>query len=142
MNTAIFGDTITLYNHFRVDREDRWQRTVIHGVQVHTKTEKTVDASGLHLAQLTSLTIPVSADANGRHYLPPYLFAGSDNRTFYWTLDAKHNLDVITLGECLVELGDTYTLDQLRKEYDFVTIKSVTENTSRPRLKHWKVIAE
>ena len=71
LNGVLFGDTITLYNRYRENREDRWQRTVICGVQYRAKTEKTVDASGLHLAKAVSVTIPVDADASGRHYLPP-----------------------------------------------------------------------
>ncbi len=142
LNTVLFGDTITLYNRYRVNHEDRWQRSVIRGVQFRTKTDKTVDGSGLHLAESASLTIPVNADADGRHYLPPHLFATSENRAAYWTLDAEHNLDVIVNGECTKELSETYTLDHLSKEHRYVTIKGVSDNTVRPRLKHWWVIAQ
>ncbi|NLI20774.1 MAG: hypothetical protein GX418_04420 [Clostridiales bacterium] len=141
LNDVLFGDTVTLYNHYRENREDRWQRTVIRGVQHRAKTEKTVDASGLHLAQSVSVTIPVNADAGGRHYLPPHLFATSENRAAYWTLDSEQNLDVIVNGECAEELSVTYTLDHLRKERRYATIKGVSDNTGRPRLKHWKVTA-
>ncbi|MDD3212777.1 MAG: hypothetical protein PHY64_03850 [Eubacteriales bacterium] len=142
MNSILFGDTVTLYNRYRVNRADAWQRTVLTGVQVRQRVEKTVDSSGLHVARSVSVTIPVDVDAGGRHYLPPALFAGSDNRAAYWSLDAEHNLDVIVLGECSAELTDEYTLDDLKKEHGYATVKAVADNTLRPRLKHWKVTAE
>jgi hypothetical protein len=142
LNAVLFSDTVTLYNRYRIGHDDRWQRTVLHGVQYRAKTEKTVDEGGLHLAQSVSVTIPVNADAGGRHYLPPHLFAVSENRAAYWTLDAEHNLDVIVNGECTKELSGTYTLDHLRKEHRYVTVKGVSDNTVRPRLKHWRVIAQ
>jgi hypothetical protein len=115
---------------------------VLHGVQYRAKVEKAVDGTGLHLAQSVSVTIPVNTDAGGRHYLPPHLFEGSDNRVAFWTLDVAHNLDVLVPGECMAELGATCTLDQLKAQQAYVTVKGVTDNTARPRLKHWKVIAE
>lgn len=141
MNTALFGDTITLYNRYRLNREDAWQRTVIHGVQVRERIEKTVDANGLHVANSVSVTIPVDADAGGRHYLPPALFTESAHKGNYWSLDAAHNLDLIVIGACDKELTDDYTLDNLQKDYGYATVKAVADNTSRPHLKHWKVTA-
>ena len=142
MNTAVFGDTVTLYNRYRLNRADAWQRTVLRGVQVRERVEKTVDASGLHLAKSVSLTIPVNADAGGRHYLPPELFAQSERREQYWTLNAAGNLDVIVTGVCETDLSDAYTLDDLGREHGYITVRAVSDNTARPRLKHWKVTAE
>lgn len=142
MNTLLFTDTITLYNRYREGRTDKWQRTVIHNTQYREKVEKSVDAQGLHVAQTISLTIPVDADAGGRHYLSPTLFTGSEHRENYWTLDAAHGLDVIVLGECDAELSDAYTLDTLKAEHGYATLRAVTDNTVRTNGKHWKVIAE
>ena len=79
--TALFGDTITIYNHYKTARVDYWQRTVITGVQYRARVEKTVATDGLHLADVVSISIPVDADAAGRHYLPPALFAASASKT-------------------------------------------------------------
>ena len=139
MSNTLFSDTVTLYNHYRINRSDAWQRTVIRGVQVREKAEKSLDATGLHLASLVSVTIPVDADADGRHYLPPALFAASDHREQYWSLDVSGSLDVLVIGECGADLNSLYTLDQLQKEHCYVTIKAITDNTIRPLLKHWRV---
>lgn len=143
MRNALFGDTITLYNRFRgTDRQDHWQRTVLHGVQVREKIEKTVSTDGkLLVTKSVSITIPVSADAGGRHYLEPHAFSCSESRDGYWTLDAARNLDVVVSGECADELTEDYTLDDLSRDHGYVTIMAVTDNTPRPRLKHWRVVA-
>ncbi len=144
MSNALFNDIITLYNHFRDPdtRADRWQRTVLRGVQVREKVEKTVSADGkLLLARFVSVTIPVNADAGGRRYLEPSAFADSDARERYWTLNATRSLDVMARGECGAELTELYTLDDLAREQGYVTIMAVADNTRRPRLKHWRVAA-
>lgn len=141
MNDILFGDTVTLYNHYRANREDCWQRTVLQGVQYREKVEKSVDATGLHLARSVSLTIPVDTDAGGRHYLPPALFQTCEHRENYYTLNAADNLDVLVTGRCEQELGSAYTLDDLQAAYGYTTVKAVADNTLRPQGKHWKVTA-
>lgn len=139
MNSSLFGDTITLYNHYRVARVDYWQRTVISGVQYRTKTEKSVDSSGLHIANSVGVTIPVNADAGGRHYLAPAAFAASASKSSYFTLEAAQNLDFIVFGAVTKDISAQYTVDMLKAEYGYTTIKAISDNTLRPRLKHWEV---
>lgn len=141
MNTALFGDTVTLYNHYKAARVDYWQRTVITGVQYRAKTEKTVDSAGLHLANSVSVTIPVNADAGGRHYLAPEAFAASTSKTSYFTLEAAQNQDFVVFGSVTKDITALYTIDMLKAEYGYTTIKAVSDNTLRPRLKHWEVTA-
>ncbi|MEG1678130.1 MAG: hypothetical protein RR379_10695 [Clostridia bacterium] len=143
MNAMLFGDTVTLYNHVHVgnvrDGADGWRRTVLHGVQVKRQTEKTVGADGvLHVVQSVRVTVPAEVDAGGRHYQEPRLYKGSGA---YWTLDAQSNLDLLVLGSCLAEMSEHYTLRDLAREYGYVTVKAVSDNTRRGRLKHWKVLA-
>ena len=142
MNTALFGDTITVYNHYKAARVDYWQRTVISGVQYRTKTEKTVAADGLHVANIVSVTIPVDADAGGRHFIAPNAFSESASKDSYFTLEASQNQDFIVFGSVSKDISPTYTVGALKAEYGYTTIKAVSDNTLRPRLKHWKVTCE
>ncbi len=144
MSNALASDVITLYNHFRDPdtRADRWQRTVLRGVQTREKLEKTVSTDGkLLLARSVSVTIPVSADAGGRRYLEPSAFAQSEARERYWTLDAARTLDGMVGGACEAELGDGTTLDDLARERGVLTIRAVSDNTRRGRLRHWRITA-
>lgn len=144
MSNALASGVITLYNHFRdpETRADRWQRTVLKGVQTRERLEKTVSTDGkLLLARSVSVTIPVSADAGGRRYLAPSAYAASEARERYWTLDAARGLDAIVDGACEAELGDGTTLDGLARERGVLTIRAVSDNTQRGRLRHWRVTA-
>jgi tRNA(Leu) C34 or U34 (ribose-2'-O)-methylase TrmL len=139
--SALFGDTITLYNHYKAARVDYWQRTVITGVQYRAKTEKTVDSAGLHIANSVSVTIPDSADAGVRTYLAPVAFAADTAKTNHWSLDPAGNQDFIVFGAVTKDITTLYTIDALKAEYGYVTVKAVSDNTLRPRLKQWKVTA-
>ena len=139
MNNALFGDTITLYNHHKTARVDYWQRTVITGVQYRMKTEKTVAADGLHVVNSVSVTIPGDANAGTRTYLSPAAFAASTAKTSHWTLDAAENQDLVVFGSVTKDISALYTIDALKAEYGYTTIKAVSDNTLRPRLGHWKV---
>lgn len=139
VSDVLFGDTVTLYNHYREAREDKWQRSVLRGVQIRRKQETSATENGLKLYETVSISIPVSADAGGRHYMEPSAFASASRRKEYWTLNASTNLDVMVLGECTKELTEEFTLASLKKDTGFVTMKAVRDNTLRRHLKHWKV---
>jgi len=139
--SALFGDTITLYNHYKTARVDYWQRTVITGVQYRAKTEKTVDSAGLHIANSVSVTIPINANTGVRTYLTPVAFASDTVKTNHWSLDAAGNQDLIVFGAVTKDITTLYTIDALKAEYGYVTVKAVADNTLRPLLKHWKVTA-
>jgi hypothetical protein len=138
---ALFGDTITLYNHYKSSRVDYWQRTVITGVQYRAKTEKTVDSAGLHLANSVSVTIPIDAETGARTYLSTAAFAASTTKSNHWTLDAAQNQDFVVFGAVTKDITTLYTIDALKAEYGYTTIKAVSDNTIRPLLKHWEVTA-
>lgn len=139
MKTPLFTDTVTLYNHYRDStRTDKWQRTVLRGVQYRDNQDAEATETGLKLYESVSLTIPADVDAGKRHYLSPEAFAASANRECYWTLNAAGNQDVVVYGECPAEITEEYSLASLKKEYGFVTVKAVRDNTLRRLLKHWK----
>lgn len=122
-------DTITLYNHYK----GHWMRTVLKGVQWTEKVTKTVDSSGvLHATPEVSITVPFRPG-----YVSPKLYRG-EGFTF-----GLGNLDVVVLGECVMEISDTYTISDLQAEYpSSATIYAVKDNTIRTYLKHWKVAAK
>lgn len=110
----IFTETITLYHH----EDGYWTRTVIDGVQVKPRSERQIDTRGvLQIVSYVSVTIPYT----GREY--------------EFSLD---DLDIIIPGECREEMNE----DNFRELADRGwTVKSVSDNTRRDHLKHWKVIA-
>lgn len=126
---SFFDDTVTLYNH----HAGKWYRTVLEGVQWVSKTTKTVDSDGkMHVIPEISLTVPYREG-----YVKPKDYEGKDF-TFGF-----NNLDVIVLGNCPREITESYTITSLRKEFDDVaTIYAAKDNTLRPLLKHWKVMAK
>ena len=126
--SAIFTDTVTIYNHFN----NKWFRTVLEGVQWSEKTEKTIDSDGvMHLTPSISVTVPYRAG-----YVDRKEYTGTG---FTFGLD---NLDIIVLGACDKEITDSYTITNLQQDFRAATVKSVKDNTLRQFLKHWRVIAE
>ena len=58
----------------------------------------------------------------------------------YFTFDSDSNLDIIVLGKVTQEINDTYTITNVKKDYDNVaTISAVSENSMVDLLRHWKV---
>lgn len=133
MKAPLFTDTITLYNHYREGRTDRWKRTVLHGVQWTQKTVRTASNNGsVVVTTETNITIP---DRDG--YAKPLDFAQAADKSGLWTLAPD---DLVLLGESIVEVVNEVTTDDLCT-LGVVTVRSVEDNTLRPRLKHWKVVA-
>lgn len=91
-----------------------WERTVIRGVQWREKVER-VDANGQRtLNRVVSVTIPfdVSLTADGNTVLLP----------------GEH--------------PDISNIKEIRTQDGYCTVKAISNNMLRARLKHWKVIAE
>lgn len=139
---SLFTDTITVYNRTMANREPVWHRTVIRGVQWTQKSRISYDASGKNIYTTeTSITIPVDADARGKRYAAPKAYLATADPDALWTLNAESGEDVIVKGECPWNISDVYTLDNLNREYGYVSIIAVADNTSREHLKNWKVVA-
>ncbi len=143
MRKPLFIDTVTVYNHYRLAREDAWARTVLRGVQYRTETVKTVSSSGVvSVAKSVSVTIPEGVDAGTKAYLAPATFARSEDKTGAWTINPSSDMDVIVLGEATQEVTEQYTMADLRKEHQgaCATVKSVKDARGR-LLPLWKVTA-
>lgn len=129
--SILFCETITVYNHYLVNREDCWKRTVLSGVQYSNRIRANTSNGKTSVTDGITVTIP-SMDG----YVPPSQFSGTG-----WTLNAASDMDVIVYGECPAEISSTYTLGDLKKQYGLCTIKSVTDARVR-KLPIWKVYCE
>ncbi len=127
-------DTITVLNA-GMDKNgyDSYNPTIVHGVSWFCEIASDVDASGLKAANKFIIRIPLEADFSGKVYVSPVDYKGGDPKTIF-TLKQG---DIIIHGE-EPELMD---LEKLREKYgEIVTVLGVTDNTKRPRARHWKVI--
>ena len=137
-----FTDTITVYNRTIENKTPVWHRTVIRGVQWTQKARISFDASGKSVYNTeTSITIPKTADTSGKEYVEPRVFLAAETHSGIWTLNPESGEDVIVKGECAWNISDVYTLEDLNREYGYVSIQAVANNTDRAYLKNWKVAA-
>lgn len=146
--SILFTDTVTIYNYFR-DPEteaESWHRSVIKGVQWrHGKKELTVSKGIQTEERVESITVDFSRAYGRPAYAEPvkYTALPPDDRAASWTLDSKHGLDILVLGESQREVKSEHDIDALREDYQYVvTVTSVTDNRNRPRLKHIKVVGK
>lgn len=115
--SVLFTDTVTAFHQ----QNGAWTKTELRGVQWKAKTERTNDGGRSATKTVVSVTIPESVGVQG---------ITEDGNT------------VLVLGTAPAITG-TYTIGQLRKDKKtYCTVRSITDNTLRPKLKHWKVTAE
>lgn len=111
--SALFTDTATVYRK----NGEQYTRHVLNGVQWRQKTERLNDNGKLALAQVTSVTFPEGVEM------------------------AVKPGDVLVLGVG-PEITGEYTIARLKADHEtYCTVKTVADNTPRPRLKHRKVTA-
>lgn len=133
----LFNDEITLYNMYKVDGVETWKKTLIDGVQWKRHIEKTVSSDGkIIISKTVSVTIPIRDG-----YVPPVDWLKAADKSKIWTLNPESNLDFMVLGSCDKVISVTYKPKDLKADVsDVITIKGVSDNTNRDRLKHWKVV--
>jgi hypothetical protein len=146
--SMLMADTVTVYNcrSFKEGAavKSRWDRTVISGVQWKEAANRNVSPGGISMTDY-SVSIIIPADArieDGKNYIRPDLYASLPiEDVSCWTLDFKQGKDVVVRGLCRQEIGDQYTITQLKKDYPACDIKAVSDNRSHPApdLRHWKV---
>lgn len=128
--------TITVFNA-RMDPEtgfDDYFPTTIKGVSVFLQVASEVTLSGLNAANKVTVRIPIDADFSGKAYVKPVEFKMMDDPAAAFTLKQ---------GDVIVEAVETEHLNpvQLKDKYgEIISILGVTDNRSRPRGKHWKVV--
>lgn len=144
--SVLFTDTITVYNYSRDSEKETWIRSVVHGVQwSHNKSEVSISGNTKTESKVESITIDFQRSYGNKPYLPPdeYKKLPEEEKTKYWTLDAKSGNDVLVLGEIEHEIGRQYRISELMKDFQYaVTVTAVSDNRNRPRLKHIKVVAK
>lgn len=146
--SVLFSDAMTVYN-FRLDVDtgkEVWYRTIIRGVQwSHNKSEVSTSGSVQTENKVERITIDFQRLHGNKPYLPPHEYRKlpAEECKDFWTLDAKTGQDVLVLGESDREIGDTYRISQLQKDYQYVvTVTAVSDNRNRPRLKNIKVVGK
>ena len=118
----LFNDVVTLYHK----ENDSYTRYTLSGVQWRQKVERIAyqrgNAGVFDLKTVTSVTIPYDTpNAN--------VISVSEG-------------DVLVLGEA-PNLSESFTIAELKKAYpSYCTVRAIADNTLRPRLRHWKVMAE
>lgn len=117
-----FTDTITVYSLGSVVNDDHyWERYVIKGCQWREKIVRTTDSSGkVFKTKEISVTIPIKGDMK--------------NRLFFSTAGK----DIIVLGECPMINVSNREFENIKKNYYYFTIRMITDNSRRDRLKHWR----
>lgn len=146
--SVLFSDVMTVYNYFRnpETEAESWRRSVIRGVQWrHSKKELTVSKGVQTEERVESITVDFSRTYIRPAYVDPVKYAALllDGRAASWTLDDKHGLDILVLGEAGMEVTCEEDIGQLRRQYQYVcTVTAVADNRNRPRLKHIKVVGK
>lgn len=132
----IFTDTITIYNHYKEDGHDKWQRTVLRSCQWRRKIIRSVDSAGRVLkTSEVSVTIPYRGG-----YVSAEEWEKLTDKRRNWTIDTECGLDMIALGEVEYELSEAYPPRKLKHDHaDTITAATLSDSTNRDRLKHWKV---
>lgn len=121
MSHPLFNDVVTLYHK----ENDIYTRYVLSGVQWRQKVERFSYQRGsagvFDLKTVTTVTVPFGTKFADR-------FSPSEG-------------DVLVLGAG-PELTAAFTVADLKKTNPtYCTVRAVSDNTLRPRLKHWKVYA-
>lgn len=127
--------TITVFNA-RVDGEDGYDvyyPTIIRNVSIFLQVASEVTLSGLNAANKVTIRIPIDADFSGKQYVKPGEYANAEPSAAF----------TLKQGDVIVEGEEREQLDpvQLKNKYgEVITILGVTDNRSRPRRQHWKVV--
>lgn len=138
----IFDDIVTIINHYydTITREDRFNKTVLYGnCMWRKKTVKTVSNNQIQVDDAISLTILYR---NG--YIEPrkYSKLPNDEKKKYFTLNSQDNTDLVVLGEVKEDIFDYASIQELKSNYEWVTIAGVSDNTMVDGLRNWKVTAK
>ena len=139
---GLFTDTMTVYNS--INGEEKWQRTVIKGVQWrHNKIEVSTSGGVQTEKKVESITIDFQKDYGRDKYVDYLEFNKLEDKTGYWTLNGRDCMDIVVLGECTKELDENYKVSDLRNDFQYMgTVLSVSDNRNRDFLKHIKVVAQ
>ena len=134
----LFASKVTVINAHRdtVTKDMMYFKTVLNNCMIRKKIETSPTNNTLNTVDYYSITIPYQSG-----YLMPYDYhkLPNDQMSEHWTLDTEE--DLVIMGEYNEEV-DALSYASLLKRDDVGLIRSVSDNTSVPHLKHWKVVAK
>lgn len=134
----LFASSVTVVNAHRdtLTKEMVYRTTVLNNCMIRKNVDTSPTNDTLNTVDYYSISI-LYQDG----YLKPYDYRQlpNDQMKNYWTLDTEE--DLIILGEYTDPIDET-TYSKLLKRDDVGVIRSVSDNTTVPLLKHWKVIAK
>lgn len=139
----LFTDVMTIYNHYKVDGEDRYKRTVVKGVQwSHNRLQTTISGGVMTERRVESITIDFDADYGNEEYINPIVFSKETDHSGHWTLNSKGGQDIAILG-IGSEITNEYTIKNLKADHQYVgTVAEVADNRNRRFLKTIKVVVK
>ena len=133
-------ETVTLYNGFRngASPDKAWIRTVIKGVSWEDHSMATITDSGVKQGGAYDIIIPITADFEGKTYLPDKLFQKVEYKSQYFTINEE---DMIVRGIATIPPDDVDLLKRLENEYsDAATIMTWEDNCRGAiQLQHWYI---
>lgn len=134
----LFASKVTVINAHRdtITKDIMYLNTVLENCMIRKKVDTLPTNDTLNTVDYYSITIPLQDG-----YIDPYNYhkLPNDQMSKYWTLDTQE--DLIILGEYNETVTDL-DYEKLLKRDDVGIIRSVSDNTTVPLLKHWKVIAK
>lgn len=134
----LFASSVTVVNAHRdtLTKEMVYRTTVLNNCMIRKNVDTSPTNDTLNTVDYYSISI-LYQDG----YLNPYDYRQlpNDQMSKYWTLDTEE--DLIILGEYTDPIDET-TYSKLLKRDNVGVIRSVSDNTTVPLLKHWKVIAK
>lgn len=129
----MFSDIVTLYNH---QPGDTWTRTVIHNTMWKKQAVSSVSSGKVSIGRKITAIIPADLYKADKKHVKPELY--TDPATEFTLREGVR--DYIAHGET-PEITEDFDIDTLLQRYEVGAVQIVADNTSRPRLRHWRVTA-
>ncbi|MCM1112873.1 MAG: hypothetical protein NC399_06420 [Muribaculum sp.] len=146
--SVLFTDCMTVYNYYEDPEtgEERWNRSVIHGIQWrHGKKSTSIQNGAVTESIVESITVDCVGDYGNPQYVPPEEYgriADDGERAGKWTLNARDHKDIVVLGVCEEEIGGNLRMkDILNGGLCAGIVKSTSDNRRRPMLQHIRLEA-
>ena len=129
----MFEDVVTVYNRYKQNGTERWQRTVLQGVYSNAVKGANFRKTGVAANDSVVLIIPHSAATQGEYRKPKEWEALAD-KTGFWTLQSG---DTVVKGALEYEVERSAA--ELKQFDDVLTITSVDHQDHGGEMAHWEV---
>jgi hypothetical protein len=146
--SRLFQHSITIYNKYNKGLDNwtggmppvtAWGRAIIYKVMWQDKAYTALSNEKAFINKTVSITILLKEmeAEGGKRYVKPQEYASLlTGGECVWTLNIG---DIIVFGECDKEISDTYTVDNLQKEYKSIKIEAVADSTEQDILPKWEI---